>query len=145
VACAAAAAVETGVPDESCPPDMRANGVCIFSADFCACGPVVTCAVVGTDLCASAPVVSCAAAAGVETGAPDEACPPGMRVNIVCMFSADFCACVPVVTCAPAASVFCACAPVVACAAAAGAETGAPDEGCPPGMRENAVYMLSTT
>jgi len=33
-------------------------------------------------------------------GAPDETCPPGMRANVVCMFSADFCACAPVVVCA---------------------------------------------
>ena len=40
------------------------------------------------DFCASAPVVACAAAAAAETGAPDEACPPGMPANAVCMFSA---------------------------------------------------------
>ena len=57
-----------------------------------------------TDFCASAPVVACADAAAAETGAPDEACPPGMRANAVCMVSADFCACAPVVACAAAAA-----------------------------------------
>ena len=37
-----------------------------------------------TDFCASAPVVACADAAAAETGAPDEACPPGMRATAVC-------------------------------------------------------------
>ena len=46
------------------------------------------------------------------------------------------------VTC-PYDTDFCASVPVVACAVAADAETGAPDEPCPPGMRANAVYMLS--
>ena len=73
---------------------------------------------------ASAPVVACADAAAAETGAPDEACPPGMRANAVCMLSADFCACAPVMACAAAAADLCASAPVVACAAAAAAETG---------------------
>ena len=67
---------------------MRANAVCMFSGDFCACAPVVACAAATADFCASAPVVVCAAAAATETGAPDEACPPGMRANVVCMLSA---------------------------------------------------------
>jgi len=37
------------------------------------------------DFCAFAPVVACAAAAAAETGAQDEACPPGMPANAVCM------------------------------------------------------------
>ena len=91
---------------------------------------------------ASAPVVACADAAAAETGAPDEACPPGMRANDVCMLSADFCACTPVVACAAAAVDFCSSALVVACAAAAAAATGAPDETCPPGMRANALHAF---
>ena len=67
---------------------MRVNAVCMFSADFCACAPVVACAAATDDFCASAPVVACAAPAAVEAGAPDEACPPGMRANAVCMLSA---------------------------------------------------------
>ena len=60
----------------------------MLSADFCACTPVVACAASTADFCASAPVVACAAAAAAETGAPDEACLPGMRANAVCMLSA---------------------------------------------------------
>jgi len=127
VACAAAAAAETGLPDEACPPDIRANAVCILSADFCACVPAVACAAAVADFCASSPVVACAVAATVETGAPDEDCPPGRRANSVCMFSADFCACVPVVVCAVAVADFCASTPVVACTVASVADTGAPD------------------
>jgi len=72
VVCADAVAPETGAPDEACPPGMRANAVCMLSADYCA----------------SSPAVACATAPSAETGAPDEACPPGMRVNAVCMLSA---------------------------------------------------------
>jgi len=46
------------------------------------------------------------------------------------------------VTC-PYDTGFCASAPVVVCADATGAETGAPDEHCAPGMRANAVSILS--
>ena len=34
------------------------------------------------DFCASDPVVACATATAAETGAPDEACPPGMSANV---------------------------------------------------------------
>ena len=94
---------------------------------------LVTC-LYDTDFCASAPVVACADAAAAETGAPDEAdVTPYADTATICIH------CNPVVACAAAAADFCASAPVVACAAAAAAETGAPDEACPPGMRANAV------
>jgi len=145
VVCADVVVAETGAPDEFCPPGMRANALCILSADFCACVPVVACAGVAGDFCASVPVVACATAVVVETGAPDESCPPDMRANAVYMLSADFCACTPVVTCATAVVDFCASVPVVACATAAVTETGAPDESCPPGMLANTVCMFSAT
>ena len=46
-----------------------------------------------------------------------------VAILVTCPYDADFCASVPVVVCADAAA----------------AETGAPDEVCPPGMRANAV------
>jgi len=57
--------------------------------------PVATAAMLVTcpydtwaDFCDSAPVVACATAEVAETGAPDQACPPGMPANAVCILSA---------------------------------------------------------
>ena len=60
--------------------DNKSVVVTSFLAPVATVAMLVTCPY-DTDFCASVPVVACAAAP--ETGAPDEACPPGMHANAV--------------------------------------------------------------